>query len=64
MKEYLKKFSADKDEGEPETHRIDRIPPPPEQPAFHDLRFVVKESLNLGLRVFGEIERMLKKLED
>lgn len=33
-------------------------------PVARDLRFVVKESINLGLRMVTEIERMLNKIKD
>lgn len=35
---------------------------PPRRPASLDLRFVVEESLKFGLRVIGEIDRALQKL--
>ncbi|NTW53466.1 MAG: hypothetical protein HGB15_01605 [Chlorobaculum sp.] len=34
------------------------------RPAFLDLRFVVKESLNLGFRWFDEVDRMLQKFKE
>jgi hypothetical protein len=64
MKEYSKKFSADPDDQQPVERQGDLYPAQPQPPAFHDLRFVVKESVNLGFRFITEIEKMLKKLED
>jgi hypothetical protein len=64
MKEYLKKFSADPDALQPEARQDDLNPAQPQPPAFHDLRFVVRESVNLGFRFINEIEKMLRKLED
>ncbi len=64
MKEYLKKFSAEPEDDRTEDRQNDRNPSQPQPPAFHDLRFVVRESVNLGFRFITEIEKMLKKLED
>jgi len=64
MKEYLKKFSADQDSEQADGQRYEQCRGQEQRPVAHDLRFVVKESLNLGARFISEIERMLKKLED
>ncbi|NTU67367.1 MAG: hypothetical protein HGB02_00645 [Chlorobiaceae bacterium] len=64
MKEYCKKFSAEDDEGQMDRSKGGSDPAQQEPPAFHDLRFVVKESVNLGFRVVDEIGKMLKKLEE
>ena len=63
MKEYCKKFSVDDHEGQSDKSEKEREPQKQGPPVFHDLRFVVKESVNLGFRFVGEIEKMLKKLE-
>ena len=64
MKEYCKKFSVEVDDRTAEGREDEHDPSKPEPPVFQDLRFVVKESVNLGFRVFDEIGRMLKKLEE
>lgn len=64
MKEYCKKFSKESDEHQPEEGQENRYPAQDDQPVFHDLRFLVTESVNLGFRVMNEISRMLKKLEE
>ncbi|NTU92777.1 MAG: hypothetical protein HGB29_03460 [Chlorobiaceae bacterium] len=64
MKEYCQKFSIEQD-GEPsESRRNEPDPALPQRPVAQDLRFVVKESLNLGLRFITEIEQMLKKITE
>lgn len=64
MKEYSKKFSADQEGEEPQQDRNNRDPALLQRPVAQDLRFVVKESVNLGARMLSEIERMLKKLQE
>ncbi|NTW46895.1 MAG: hypothetical protein HGB16_02005 [Chlorobaculum sp.] len=64
MKEVSRKFSSD----EPETsNEPGRSIPQPERngrPVCHDLRFVVKESLNLGFRFFDEMDKMIQKFRE
>jgi hypothetical protein len=64
MKELARKFSEDQDDRQISNEQ--RLKPPALQkgPAWHDLRFVVKESVNLGMRFISEIDIMLKKLQD
>lgn len=38
------------------------LPPSPSKPASHDLRFIVSESVNLGVRIINEIDRMIRKI--
>jgi hypothetical protein len=65
MKEYCKKFSVENEnDHRPEERRNLPDPGLQQRPEFRDLRFVVKESVNLGFRFVSEIERMLKKLEE
>ena len=64
MKEYCKKFSAEVDDGQMDRRKDEPDPAQQERPAFLDLRFVVKESVNLGFRVVDEIGKMLKKLDE
>ncbi|NTV01676.1 MAG: hypothetical protein HGB04_02690 [Chlorobiaceae bacterium] len=64
MKEYCKKFSAENDDSQAESRKDERNQAQQEPPVFHDLRFVVKESVNLGFRVVDEIGKMLKKLDE
>jgi hypothetical protein len=63
MKELSRKFSADENETPDSAGRLIRQPERYNRPAFQDLRFVVKESLNLGFRFFDEVDRMLKKFQ-
>jgi len=47
----------------PETQmKTSQTQPPMRPPASQDLRFVIKESMRLGLRLLVEVERALKKL--
>ncbi|WP_191326216.1 hypothetical protein [Chlorobium phaeovibrioides] len=47
----------------PETQmKTSQTQPPMRPPASQDLRFVIKESMRLGLRFLVEVERALKKL--
>ncbi len=64
MKELARKFSEEKDNRQNPDEP--QLKPPPQQqgPAWHDLRFVVRESVNLGARFISEIDMMLKKLQD
>jgi hypothetical protein len=64
MKELSRKFSADENETPDSSGRLIRQPERYNRPAFQDLRFVVKESLNLGFRFIGEFDRMLQKFKD
>jgi hypothetical protein len=64
MKEYLKKFSADDNESQADGREKEMDPSQQGPPVFHDLRFVVKESVNLGFRFVDELGKMLKKLEE
>lgn len=64
MKELSKKFSADEEEQSNPQERSVAQPAGDGRPVFHDLRFVVKESLNLGFRFFDEMERVLRKLQE
>lgn len=64
MKEYLKKFSAEENEPQEEGRHEQRTPSQLGPPVFHDLRFVVKESVNLGFRMVDEIGKLLKKLDE
>ncbi|ACF11169.1 conserved hypothetical protein [Chlorobaculum parvum NCIB 8327] len=63
MKEVSRKFSEDSDEPQGSSERS--IPQPVRQhgPASHDVRFVVKESLNLGFRFLNDVELFLKKMQ-
>jgi hypothetical protein len=64
MKELARKFSEDQNDRQISDEQ--QIKPPAQQqgPAWHDLRFVVKESFNLGVRFINEIDTMLKKLQE
>jgi hypothetical protein len=60
MKELSRKFSADESDTPDSSGRLIPQPVRDSRPAYLDLRFVVKESFNLGARVFGELDRVLK----
>jgi len=64
MKEVSRKFSEEEPEspnlGKPGYQQPVRL----QNPAAQDMRFVVKESLNLGFRFLNEFETMLKKMQD
>ncbi|MBN1928839.1 MAG: hypothetical protein JW764_04805 [Chlorobiaceae bacterium] len=64
MKEVSRKFSNDPDEPQHPSERT--IQQPVRQPgtAMNDLRFVVKNSLNLGFRFLSDVELLLKKIQD
>jgi hypothetical protein len=64
MKELSRKFSADNDEPQNPSRRIISQPERYNRPVCHDLRFVVKESLNLGFRFFDEMDKMLQKFKE
>jgi hypothetical protein len=64
MKELSRKFSADENESPNPEGRSFRQPERYDRPVCHDLRFVVKESLNLGFRFIDEFDRMLKKFQE
>ncbi len=64
MKEYSKKFSADLEAEEPQQTGNGSDPAMQQQPVAQDLRFVVKESVNLGFRMLSEIEKMLNKIRE
>ena len=64
MKEVSKKFSADNNDSPNQSGRLISQPERDGRPANLDLRFVVKESLNLGFRFFDEMDRMFKTFQD
>jgi hypothetical protein len=64
MKELCRKFSADENESPNPADRSFRQPERYDRPVCHDLRFVMKESLNLGFRFIDEFDRMLKKFKE
>jgi hypothetical protein len=69
MKQQFKKFSDDRQSEETSEalyHQPDdpQKHSPSQRPVAHDLRIVVKESLNLGKRFITEIDMMLRKLQD
>jgi hypothetical protein len=64
MKEVSRKFSADDSQSPNPSGRLIPQPQRDGRPAFLDLRFVVKESLNLGFRWFDEVDRMLQKFKE
>ncbi len=64
MKEVSRKFSADESESPNPSGRLIPQPQRDGRPAFLDLRFVVKESLNLGFRWFDEVDKMLQKFKE
>jgi hypothetical protein len=64
MKEYCKKFSQEPDAEQSDDRQNECEPLLPQRPASEDLRFVVRESFNLGLRFISGIEQLLKKLEE
>ncbi|AAM72641.1 MAG TPA: hypothetical protein DEB17_11020 [Chlorobaculum sp.] len=63
MKELSRKFSADEPDAPNSPGRLISRPVRDSRPAFQDLRFIVKESLNLGFRFFDEVDRMLQKFK-
>ncbi|NTU57805.1 MAG: hypothetical protein HGB00_02635 [Chlorobiaceae bacterium] len=64
MKELARKFSEDPDNRQISDEKQLNNQAQQQGPAWHDLRFVVKESVNLGMRFITEIDTMLKKLQD
>jgi hypothetical protein len=64
MKELSRKFSADEDDDQKSAGRLIPQPVRSSRPVCHDLRFVVKESFNLGVRFIDEFDRMLQKFKD
>jgi hypothetical protein len=64
MKELARKFSEEKDNRQNPNEQQQKPPAQQQGPAWHDLRFVVKESYNLGVRFINEIDTLLKKLQD
>jgi hypothetical protein len=64
MKELSRKFSADENDAPNPSDRSIRQSERDGRPVCHDLRFVVKESLNLGFRFFDEVDRMLQKFKE
>lgn len=64
MKELSRKFSADENDTPNPSDRSIRQSERDGRPVCHDLRFVVKESLNLGFRFFDEVDRMLQKFRE
>ncbi len=64
MKELSRKFSADENDTPNPSDQSIRQPERDGRPVCHDLRFVVKESLNLGFRFFDEVDRMLQKFRE
>jgi hypothetical protein len=64
MKEYSKKFSADFEGEAPQQAGNGSDPAQRQQPVARELRFVVKESVNLGFRMLSEIEKMLRKIQE
>ncbi|WP_157098334.1 hypothetical protein [Chlorobaculum limnaeum] len=64
MKELSRKFSADENDELNPSDRTIRQPDRDGRPVCQDLRFVVKESLNLGFRFFDEVDRMLQKFRE
>jgi hypothetical protein len=64
MKELSRKFSADENDDLNLSDRSIRQPERDGRPVCHELRFVVKESLNLGFRFFDEVDRMLQKFRE
>jgi hypothetical protein len=64
MKELSRKFSADEHDAPDTSGRLIPQPERDGRPANLDLRFVVKESLNLGFRFFDEMDRMLQKFKE
>jgi hypothetical protein len=64
MKEVSRKFSADDNESPNPSGRLIPQPVRDGRPMCRDLRFVVKESLNLGFRWFDEVDRMLQKFKE
>ena len=64
MKEVSKKFSADDNDSPNQSGRLISQPERDGRPANLDLRFVVKESLNLGFRFFDEVDQMFKKFQE
>jgi hypothetical protein len=64
MKEVSRKFSSDEHEPSNEPGRLISLPERDGRPANLDLRFVVKESFNLGFRFFDEVDRMLQKFKE
>lgn len=64
MKEYCKKFSEEPDDSQEKNLQDERERAIHQRPANEDLRFVVRESFNLGLRFITELEKMLRKLDD
>lgn len=40
------------------------FPPTPPRPAMDDLRFMVKESLQLGKKIISEIDRAIKIMKE
>lgn len=69
MKQQYKKFSDDR-HNEDEEEKLYQQPedpqklPPSQKPASQDMRFVVKESFNLGQRFITELDMMLRKLQE
>ncbi|NTW51719.1 MAG: hypothetical protein HGB22_03945 [Chlorobiaceae bacterium] len=64
MKELARKFSEDENDRRNPDEQKQRPPTEQQGPAWHDLRFVVKESYNLGVRFISEIDMMLKKIQE
>ncbi|NTU53302.1 MAG: hypothetical protein HGA97_06310 [Chlorobiaceae bacterium] len=64
MKELSRKFSADDDDLPNPSGQSTQQPPGSNRPVCHDLHFVVKESLNLGVRFIDEFDRMMKKFRE
>lgn len=64
MKEVSRKFSGEADEPQGSPERSLSQPVRAHIPAAQDVRFVVKESLNLGFRFLTDVEQLLKKMNE
>jgi len=63
MKEVSRKFSGNSDEPQQSSSHTFQQPVRQHAPASQDVRFVFKESLNLGARFLNDVELFLKKIQ-
>ncbi len=64
MKEVSRKFSREADEPQDSPERSLSQPVRAHIPAAQDVRFVVKESFNLGFRFLTDIEQLFNKMNE